>query len=219
MRIGNPALENAEVENYDLSFEYALNEDRDLRVSFFKKVITDPIIEERRDPNTIGYSNGDEGNLQGVELELEIRKAGPFVLTTNLTYIDAELLYTVLSQTGEIVTTAERFPFQPEWIYNLNLGYEMEENDIVVNLVYNVTGEYATVLKRVETDANVIQSSVQSLDLQLRKGYDYDDGRRLELTAGIKNLFATDKILTYVGGGPNFNGKENRSFEAQRTYF
>ena len=73
VRIGNPALTNAEIENYDLSFEYALNDDRDLRVSFFKKIITDPIIEERRDPNTIGYSNGDEGNIQGIELELEVR--------------------------------------------------------------------------------------------------------------------------------------------------
>jgi hypothetical protein len=219
VRIGNPALENAEVTNYDLSGEYAVNEDTDIRLSFFKKQIIDPIIEERRDPNTIGYSNGDEGNIQGVEFEMELRELGPFSLTSNLTYIDAELVYTVLSQTGQIVTTSERFPFQPEWIFNANLGYEKEEWDFGANLVYNFTGEYATVLRRVSTDANVVQSALHSLDLQVRKGFDLEDDRRLEISAGIKNLFATDKEFRYDGGGATFDGHLNRRIAAQRTYF
>ena len=121
----------------------------------------------------------------------------------------------MLSPTGEIVTTAERFPFQPEWIFNANLGYENEEHDIGVNLVYNFTGEYATILKRVDTDANVIQSSLHSLDLQVRKGFDYTGGERLELSAGIKNLFATDKELTYAGGGRTWT--EDRTAGSKRS--
>lgn len=219
VRIGNPALANAEVVNYDLSAEYALGEDMTLRMGLFKKEITDPIIEERRDPDTIGYSNGDVGNIRGVELEAELRNFGPFSLSTNITYIDAELIYTVLSQTGDIVTTAERFPFQPEWILNANLGYENEERDIGINLVYNFTGEYATVLRRVDTDANVLQSGLHSLDLQIRKGFDYESERRLEISAGVKNLFATDREFTYLGGGERFDGETNRSIASQRSYF
>jgi hypothetical protein len=219
VRIGNPTLENAEVQNYDLSADYSLTENSNVRLSFFKKQILGPIIEERRDPNTIGYSNGDEGNLSGVELEAEIRDLGPFSLSSNLTYIDAELIYTVLSQTGETVTTTERFPYQPEWIFNFNWGYDKEEWDFGANLVYNFTGEYSTILRRVETDSNLQQAPLHSLDLVLRKGIARDEEKGLLLTAGIKNLVATDREQSWQGGAPTIDGQLHRIDEAQRTYF
>ena len=219
VRIGNPTLENAEVQNYDLSADYKVSDNSNVRLSFFKKKILNPIIEERRDPNTIGYSNGDEGNLGGVELEAEIRDLGPFSLSSHPTYIDAELIYTVLSQTGDVVTTTERFPYQPEWIFNFNLGYEKEEWDFGANLIYNFTGEYNTVLRRVDTDSNLQQSALHSLDLVLRKGIGRDEDKGLLLTAGIKNLIATDRELTWQGGAPSIDGQLHRTEEAQRTYF
>jgi TonB-dependent receptor len=219
LRIGNPSLENAQVEAFDLAADLAVNETSNLRFSLFKKKILDPIIEERRDPNTIGYSNGDEGNLNGAELEVEFREVGPFSLSTNLTYIDAELIYTVLSPTGDIVTTTERFPYQPEWIFNTNLGYEKEEWDLGVNLIYNFTGEYTTVLRRVGTDANLQQAALHGLDLVFRKGVARDGEKGLLFTAGIKNLVATDKEFTWQGGAPAIDGKLHKREEAQRTYF
>lgn len=219
VRLGNPTLENAEIQNFDLSADYKLTDTSNVRLSFFKKEIIDPIIEERRDPNTIGYSNGDEGNIAGVELEMDFRELGPFSLTSNLTYIDAELVYTVLSQTGDIVTTSERFPYQPEWIFNTNLGYDKKEWDFGANLVYNFTGEYNTVLRRVDTDSNLQQSALHSLDLIFRKGICRDEDQGLLLTAGIKNLIATDREQTWHGGSPEIDGKLYRTDEAQRTYF
>ena len=220
LRIGNASLENASVENIDFSTGLKISDSSDLRVSVFRKTITDPIIEERRDPSTIGYSNGDQGNIQGVELEYEFKDTGPFTFATNLTYIEAELIYTVLSQTGQIVTTTERFPFQPNWIYNISTGYENEDLDFGANLIYNFVGEYSTILRRVSTDANLLQSSQHSLDLVLRKGFRRnEEGEGWLFTCGIKNLIATDKEFTWQGGGPVVDGNLQSRSAAQRTYF
>lgn len=219
VRLGNPGLKNASVTSYDLGAVWSVTDTSSLTLNFFNKEIVDPIIEERRDPNTIGYSNGDLGQLSGAEFECSLQDVGPFSLVANVTYISAELTYTVESPaTGGFETTVERFPYQPEWIFNLNLGYEHEDWGLGVNLIYNFTGEYNTILRRVSTDSNLQQQSIHAIDLVCRKSFgDPDDGVEWELTAGIKNLLATDRELVWRGGA--LDGRTNQVFEAQRTYF
>ncbi|MCH7228705.1 carboxypeptidase regulatory-like domain-containing protein [Haloferula sp. A504] len=221
IRQGNPFLANSEVTNYDLSFQYLFNESISTRVSFFHKVIEDPVIEQRLFADLITYSNGETSNLSGVEFEVSVQDLGPFSIEANMTYIDAELLYEVENpSTGMFETTSVSFPYQPEWLANINLGYEHEEWGLSANLIYNFTGAYNTILRTTEADPNLEQQAIQSLDLVLRKVWgDETSGVAFELGAGVKNLFATDRELVWRGGATTLDGRTHRTFEAQRTYF
>ncbi len=220
IRQGNPFLENSEVTNYDLAIEYLLNPSTSARVSFFHKTITAPVIEQRLTSDFITYSNGEDSSLSGVEFELDIQDLGPFSLGANFTYINAELLYEVENpSTGLDEITAVQFPYQPEWLANFNLGYEHEKWGLAVNLIYNFTGAYNTILRRTEADPNLEQQSTQSIDLVLRKTWEDVMGVEFELGAGVKNLFATDRELVWRGGAPTIDGRTHRTIDAQRTYF
>ncbi|WP_308990120.1 outer membrane beta-barrel protein [Roseibacillus persicicus] len=217
VRNGNPLLENSSITNFDLGADLQLNDSSLLRVGVFRKNIQDPIIETRGEVSgeaAINYNNGQEGILQGLELELDIDDIGPFSLTTNVTYIDAELSY--LDSVGANVLS-ERFPYQPRIIMNFNLGYESEEKDFGVNLVYNFTGEYLTTVRTDVTDANLKQNALHTFDLVVRKDFDFFGDSTFSLVGGVKNLFATRKELTFDGGGSDGTvfGRENRD----RAYF
>ncbi len=221
IRLGNPLLSNSEITSYDLAIEYLISDSASARVSFFHKVIKDPVIEERRSADLITYSNGENSSLSGIEFEVSVQDLGPFSIAANMTYIDAELLYEVENpSTGMFETTSVNFPYQPEWLANVNLGYEHEEWGFSANLVYNFTGAYNTILRRTEADPNLEQQSIQSLDLILRKTWeDERSGLAFELGAGVKNLFATDRELVWRGGAATLDGRTHRTFAAQRTYF
>lgn len=219
LRQGNPNLENATIENIDVSALWEIHEDSNLRVSLFDKKITDPIVELFLTSERLTYSNGDEGNLQGVEVEYEHNNLGPFSFGANLTYIDAELAYTVEGANG-LETTTEQFPYQPEWIANANLGYEHEDWDLGVNLIYNFVGEHNTIVRRREAEANLVLDPLHSLDLVVRKGFGRDDeGGGWLIVAGVKNLWSTDKEYYWDGGAADTDGRLRNRDAVERTYF
>ena len=193
IRYGNAGLVNAQVENLDFSADWQVNDDTNIRMSLFDKKIEDPIIELFFNSNNIYFDNGDDGSIRGMELELEMTDLGLFSLISNLTYIDAELNYTI-DNGGTAEQTTSSFPYQPEWIFNANLGYEHEPWDFGVNLIYNFVGENTTIIRRRAADPSLVLGAAHSLDLVLRKGFGRDDdGGGWLIGAGIKNLWATDK--------------------------
>lgn len=216
IRRGNPDLINSDITNFDLAAEFKANEQQTYRVSFFHKNITDPIVAVRVPgvANAISYINGNEGLISGAEFEMELSDLGPFSLKTNLTYIDATLEYAF--NTGEPVSVG--FPFQPNWIMNLNLGYENEDWDFGVNLIYNFTGEYATLLRTTPDAPDVVQESQHTLDLVVRKGFELENGTRLAITAGIENLIGTDQVFRFADSDGNL-GATRSTIERDRLYF
>lgn len=219
IRYGNPGLVNATVENLDFSADWQLDDTTNLRVSLFDKTIEEPIIELFFNADNIFFDNGDEGKIRGVELELDMAELGPFSLVSNLTYIDAELNYTV-DNGGIPESTTSSFPYQPEWIFNANLGYENEEWDFGANLIYNFVGENTTIIRRRSVDPSLVLGAVHSLDLVVRKGFGRDeDGGGWLLGAGIKNLWATDKEYTWDGGSAAVDGQVRNIAGVDRTYF
>ncbi|MGA0899406.1 MAG: carboxypeptidase regulatory-like domain-containing protein [Luteolibacter sp.] len=219
IRYGNAGLVNAQVENLDFSADWQVNDTTNFRVSFFEKKIQDPIIELFFDSNNIFFDNGDDGNIRGVELELEMAEVGPFSLVSNLTYIDAELNYTV-DNGGSPETTTSSFPYQPEWIFNANFGYEHEPWDFGVNLIYNFVGENTTIIRRRSVDPSLVLGAVHSLDIVMRKGFGRDDkGGGWTLGAGIKNLWSTDREFSWDGGAAAVDGQVRNIVGVDRTYF
>ena len=165
--------------------------------------------------DALTFINGDEGRISGVELEAEFGNLGPFNLKSNITYIDASLVYEF--NTGAPVTV--NFPFQPSWIANVNLGYEDEERDFGINLIYNYTGEYATLLRTVPNSPDEIREPQHTLDLVLRKGFDIDGAGKLALTVGIENLIGTDETFRFSGGSPAIDGRIRSQRQTDRVYF
>jgi hypothetical protein len=217
IRAGNPDLINSTITNFDLAAEFNPVEDRTFRLSFFRKEILDPIVGVRVPgvANFISFINGEKGTISGVEFEAELREIGPFTLRSNVTYIDAALDYAF--NTGQTVSV--NFPYQPNWIANLNLGYENEEWDFGVNLIYNFTGEYATLLRTTPTAPDVIRESQQTLDLVLRKGFEIDGGGKLGINLGIENLVGTDQVFRFSGGNEAVDGRIRSQLQRDRFYF
>jgi|GEM_PF-735009 len=217
IRSGNPDLANSTISNFDFAAEFTPVENRTFRVSFFRKEIQDPIVEVRVPgvADSITFINGETGSISGVEFEAEISEIGPFSLKSNVTYIDATLEYAF--NTGQLVSV--NFPYQPNWIANLNLGYEHEEWDLGVNLIYNFTGEYATLLKTVPSAPNVLREAQHTLDLVVRKGFEFDNGDRLGISLGIENLVGTDQVFRFDGGPDSVDGKVRSSVSRDRLYF
>lgn len=219
IRYGNASLLNAQVENLDFSADWQVNDNTNIRLSLFEKKIEDPIIELFFNSNNIYFDNGDDGNIRGVELELEMAELGPFSLVSNLTYIDAELNYTV-DDGGTPQSTSSSFPYQPEWIFNANLGYENEQWDFGANLIYNFVGENTTIIRRRAADPSLVLGATHSLDLVLRKGFGRDeDGGGWLIGAGVKNLWSTDKEYRWDGGAAAVDGQLRNIAGVDRTYF
>lgn len=217
IRAGNPDLENSSITNFDFAAEFTPVENRTFRLSFFRKEILDPIVGVRVPgvADAITFINGDKGTISGVEFEAELSEIGPFSLKTNVTYIDATLEYAF--NTGENVSV--NFPFQPEWIANVNLGYEHEEWDFGINLIYNYTDEYATLLRTTPSFPDVVREEQHTLDLVVRKGFEFDHGGRLGVSVGIENLIGTDQTFRFSGGSAAVDGKIRSQIERDRLYF
>lgn len=219
-RAGNPALDNSSITNMDLTANLRFWENLTLTVSGFYKRIEDPIVDviSVADSSLIQYINGSSGDLSGIEIEAELTDIGPFSLRGNLTYIDATLIYPV-SNAGLVSDTVVQFPFQPEWIANLNLGYKNEDLGITANIVYNFTGEYATTLRSLNTGSDIVQSPQHGIDLVIGKKFGDFDGPGWELKGGIKNLWSSDRVQTYSGGRQDVDGRQFETATNERVFF
>ena len=217
IRSGNPNLINSTITNMDIAGEYSANEDSTFRLSVFQKTIIDPIVNVRSPgvADSLGFINGEDGFISGIEMEAEFSNLGPFSLKGNVTYIEATLNYEF--NTGQQVEV--NFPFQPNWIANLNLGYENEEWDFGANLIYNFTGEYATLLRTTPTSPDVLREPRHTLDLVLRKGFNVEGGGRLAVSIGIENLIGTEETFRYSEGPATIDGRIESQIQTDRVYF
>lgn len=72
--LGNPNLRPSSIENYDLNFDYKLNEESFLSISLFKKRISKPIEKVKlkgtdRFKFTSYFNNSNDADLKGIEVE------------------------------------------------------------------------------------------------------------------------------------------------------
>ena len=221
-RLGNADLENTQITNFDFSAALRFGEESAFRLSLFHKDLVDPII-QRRLPgaaDTITLINGDSGRITGAEFELDYRDFKPFSLNANATVIDALLRFPGGIDGSPSVETD--FPFQPRFIANVNLGYENVEQDWGLNLIYNYTSSFNTLLPATDGNPTQRQDSLFSFDLVVRKTFDLESVGSLKLTAGISNLFANDRVEFFEGGnGNNAEALQNDAVSSsrRRTFF
>ena len=203
-RRGNNTLSPTEITNYDFAITYRPNEQTTFRTSFFYKDLLNPLV-NFFDRDVLVYAdsyidaNGQvvpfTGNIKGVEFEADITDLGPFSLRGNFTYIDAVLNYSFV--TGGVASpVSSQLPYQPKTITNLNLGYDYEPWGLQANLIYNYTGEYPTVLKRVPEDTEIRRDAYSTLDFVLSKSLSTEQAEWV-MRVGVKNLLDAKDTLLY----------------------
>lgn len=215
---GNIDLEQAEINNYDLRWEYFFNPGELFSASLFYKDFTNHIALVAFDnvPNQIAPRN--VGDAQAFGTEFEFRKRLSFLgsyfqnimFGSNLSFVYSRVdRQTVpvnkggLSEyqsevdyrnTSENVERYRNMSLQAPYSVNAFLNYESAENGITANLSYNVQGETLTYVSASNVP-EVYTRPFHSLNLQLSKSFGEDQNSSVSLSA--KNLFNDENELIY----------------------
>jgi outer membrane receptor protein involved in Fe transport len=156
---GNPELEQALIENYDLRWEWYPTSSESISVAAFYKQFSDP-IEKIIQPGTVNLStlkNALGAENSGVELDFRVELGRwheaardwfalrhiPFdrlYLAGNLTWIDSEIELDpddVVSNTNAVRPLEGQSPY----VVNFQLGYDHPDSGLRATMLYNVFGE------------------------------------------------------------------------------
>lgn len=153
--IGNPGLELARLDNYDLRLDYKPTDDTFLSASYFFKDIEKP-IENIQQVVNFGFTtpvNYPDGELSGFEFEarqglglLSERLEG-LRIGANATIIDSEVSFpdseiALFAATGVGFDERTRDATNaPEYLYNLYATYEIDSTQTQFGLFYTVQGD------------------------------------------------------------------------------
>lgn len=153
--IGNPNLRAAEVNNYDLRFDYRPREGSFFSFSVFRKDIKDPIEFVQRGATNLGgfdtAINFDKGRIDGVEFEARqdlgvlSDKMRGLSIGANATFLNSEVQ---LPESEIALLATVNAPIEkrnasnaPERLVNLNLTYNNEDLGTRLGLFYTLTGD------------------------------------------------------------------------------
>ncbi|WP_321392270.1 TonB-dependent receptor domain-containing protein [Emcibacter sp.] len=207
---GNPELETAKVTNLDARFEWYFGEDESLTIGAFYKDFKDPIEETVTiigdGTKNLSWENAESGELYGVEVEANINipldetfegefwQNRMFYVKANGTYINSEV--TIAEENLGRATNAIRpMQGQSEWLGNLQIGWDGEDDRFTVLL--NYTGErIASVgtssLPDLVEDATLFLDLVYKRDIQVAGG-------EMELSFKVSNILDEDFEIIQAG--------------------
>jgi len=201
---GNPRLQLASAENYDLRWEWFPRSGELLSVSFFHKEIEGPI--ERRFISMVGdlisYENRPSGKVSGIELEarknldfLDVRLHG-WSMGGNLSLIWSETALTPDEYQNKSHVVPDAEPTRPlydqsPYILNLDLNYDNPHWGTSASLVFNVAGPRIAIASL--TTEDVYEQPAPALDFVLSQKL----GRNTTLKFTAKNLLDPKFERTY----------------------
>jgi hypothetical protein len=146
---GNPGLQRALIQNYDLRWEWFPRSGEVLSLGLFAKQFNDPIekvIIQAAGANELSFVNADKAHNYG--LELEVRKSlevlaealHPFSVFANTTLMRSRI--TPGNSGISALTNADRpMVGQSEYVVNAGLGYSSASGAWSGTLLYNVSGK------------------------------------------------------------------------------
>ncbi|MFD2257278.1 outer membrane beta-barrel protein [Luteolibacter algae] len=209
---GNPSLKDSEIENIDISLSWNPEPKTVVGLSVFNKNLTNPITkvlgQKAAGGFFVSYENAESGSIQGIELEADHVLSENWRLSGNLTYLASQLNPGITT----IPIFAESFEGQPNWIFNLNLGYSLPDERFTANLIYNLTGEYLSAVSGSSSVPSVVRDASNTLDLVLRKSFEAPWGDNT-VTFKVTNLLDDSISFSYEGSGANYsNYSPGRTF-------
>jgi outer membrane receptor protein involved in Fe transport len=145
--IGNPNLERALIQNYDLRWEWFPAAGEVLSVGVFAKQFKNPIekvIIQAAGANTLSFVNADNAHNYGVELELR-KGLAPLGLPAFNFFTNTTLMRSRITPGNEGISalTNKDRPMvgQSEYVVNAGLGYANPSSGWFGTLLYNVAGQ------------------------------------------------------------------------------
>lgn len=190
---GNSGLVYSDINHYDLRAEWFFDDGNNFTASLFYKDIKNP-IESTRLPGSdddviLSFENSASGEIYGLELEMLRDLGAGFFVTTNLTLSDSE----IVSAEGLGYTNAKRpMTGQSEYVLNTQLGYDSDNGEHSVSLVYNLFGERLFFAARnIGDNQDAFEQPFNSLDLT----YSWFPTESISTKVKLANLLNEERVF------------------------
>ncbi len=190
---GNPDLQRATIDNYDLRWEWYISSDELLSLGGFYKDFDSPIEVVARGGagDTYSWANASKATNYGAELEGRSRLGllSPvlenFFVAFNLALIKSDV---DLRATGGVATSRERaLQGQAPYVVNAQLGFDDSMDGgsgTAATLLYNVTGKWIAQVG-VEGSPDIYQEPMHQVDFSASQ----------RLPAGLSLTFRANNLL------------------------
>ncbi len=208
---GNPDLEESEVLNADVRWEYYWSDTENISVAIFYKDFDNPIERVILDAsgtagNSRTFENGESADLIGIEVDTRIEfplnsaYTQSVFVATNASLVDSEIEL----ENGE----TSDLEGVPDYTFNLVVGWDDLENNQELTVLFNQSGDTKKDSGR-GNQGDVILEPFSELNINYKKTFAGD----LTFTAKAKNLL--DSEVEFSQGGGIFQSyKKGIEFEA-----
>ena len=194
---GNPNLEISEIINLDLRWEWYFSEEDSVSAAIFYKDMDKP-IERVVQPasgtagNSRTFDNAESAELYGVEIEGKKEfQLGEDYSRSFFVALNASLIESEVQRLGE---ESRKLQGQPDYTFNLVLGYDDIARGHQLTLLLNQNGES---IKDVGIQGNADVIEEPRLDINVIYRYDLSDS--FTLRAKINNMLNDDVEFTQAG--------------------
>ncbi len=166
---GNNSLTRSKNTNADLRYEYFPSPGEIISGSVFYKYFDQPIEQTNQGNDVLSYTNADNANVYGVELEF--RKSFSFLkgaFFNNLVFY-ANGAYMKGSVTFDTVSYNSPMQGQSPYLINGGLNYSTDNNSLSFNLLYNIIGPRLKFRAIGGAGKNIFEKPRNVLDFQVSK--------------------------------------------------
>lgn len=197
---GNPFLEVSDVINYDIRWERYYDDQDSVSVALFYKDLDNP-IERVVQPasgtagNSRTFQNADSAEIYG--LEIEGRKE--FDLSDDFTETVFVMINAALIESDVTLLNGgnRSLQGQPEYTFNLVIGYDDIIRDHEITLLLNQNGETI-----VDVGVNGQPDIIEEPRLDIKVNYKYNINENFVIKASLENLL--DEEIEFTQGGQTF---------------
>lgn len=211
---GNLDLQNAELDNYDLRWEWYPTETEFISAGAFYKYISNPIemVESGTAESRLykTWYNKKWAKLYGVEFEfrknlsfIPWRYADRFSVIANSAFVHTVVkdIYETPVGTSVAIRSTRPLTGSSPYVYNVTLYYEAPRGKTVVTIAYNEIGE-RVIASSPNWAGNLHERAQRQLDFVVIQPV----GKYFKVKAGVQNILNQD-IVRWRDG--NYDGKYN----------
>lgn len=196
---GVAGLKSSDLKNYDVRFEYYMDNGDNFSVAAFYKDITAPIetiLKVGDEDYTATFVNGEEGEVYGIEAEwmhdLSYVTSGLFT-AGNITLSDSEVSIDP-AFAGNLTNPTKRMTGHSKYVVNLQLNYDSADGQHSGSLVYNVFGE-RILASGIGGREDAFEEPFHSLDMVYTWYPDFNSKVKFK----VKNLLGENQEVTQSG--------------------
>ncbi len=217
-RKGNPALERAQIDNFDLKYEYFPGNGQVISATAFYKKFKNAIeqVNSSNEDRLLTFDNAPVATNYGLELEYRVNLAyllgsDDEVLTGIALFTNAALIKSTVDVSKIVGSNAESRALQGQSPYVLNSGlqYTSPNKKLAFAVSLNRVG------RRIETAGNVYELDVfesprTSLDFQLSKTF----FKHMELKLNLRDALAQNIVFYQdVDANKTYNSEKDNTIQ------